>query len=73
MLYENKKAQSSVQAKSSCITLEKVNEVTIANLRLGFYVVMKKHITSHASVSPTAGGKQCIIFLLMTHFEMDIE
>ena len=57
VLYENKRAQSFVQAKRSCIALEQVNGVTVADLRLDLYVIMKKHITSHTSVSPAAGGK----------------
>lgn len=70
VLYENKRAQSFVQAKRSCIALEQVNGVTVADLRLDFYVKMKKHITS---ALPAAGGKWCIIFPLMKHFEMDVE
>lgn len=42
VLYENKGEQSSVQAESSCIALEQVYRVTIADLRLDFYVMMKK-------------------------------
>jgi len=42
VLYENKRAQSSVQAKSSCIVIEQVNGGTIADLSLDFYAMMKK-------------------------------
>lgn len=37
--------------------LEQVNGVTVAELRPDLNVKMKKHITSHTSASPAAGGK----------------
>lgn len=71
VLHENKGAQSSVRAKSSCITLEQVEEVTIADLRLDFYVMMKKAHNFPCFGFPHYGNMY--MFPLMKHFEMDVK
>lgn len=56
-LIENKRAQRTVEVKRSCVTLEQVKGIAVGDLRLDFYGMMKKQVTSHTLDSPTTGGK----------------